>query len=785
MIGIRGFMGGVACIALVTAMSGAVLMASSGRVLAQEQAGTSFSVPAQPLAQAVNQIARTAGLSVVIEGSTATQSNPVSGSMPVEQALDSALAGTGASWRFTAPGSLAVTLPAAAPAAVLDMGDGTVVLDTVVITAAGFAQSIIDAPASITVIPSEELEKRAYSSLQDAVRDVEGVSMAGGVKGDISIRGMPADGTLILVDGRRQNSTRGLNPKGGNAVDDNWMPPIGAVERIEVVRGPMGSRYGSEAMGGVINIITKKVADEWGGSVGVESTFPTGSDEGDGKQVDFYLSGPIVRDRLGLQFWGYRTQRDEDEILGGQNDFKTWNGTARLWYTPNTDHDLMFEYQRQDQDYLERAGRSASATTDTERDYRRESMTLAHTGRWSFGTSELSITQDKGRREAYTVTPDTGDRVEDNWSPETRNTTIEGSMVMPLGAHTLSFGASWQREKLRIGGQRLGDGETGEVRADVTKWSIFVEDEWQIRDNFNLTLGARYDDNEIYGGHVSPRVYGIWHIDDTWTVKAGVASGFKAPTMREYNPLFGNPQRGGATTWGNPDLEPETSLNKEIGVYYDAGGPFTGNVTLFHTDYDDKIANTGSRCLNAPEGEPTNGDGCWIGADGNPRSLYFNVPEAVMQGVELAGRWEIDDSFTLSGNWTFVDSKMKTGDISIYGFPLGQADGLAAVATPRHVANLRLDWQARDDLSTYLRVNYRGKDNQGVNWGGGSSPQDKSAGDIVTVDLGGSWQISDQASFNFGVLNVADKRVYDPDVTTRYQYMEEGRRVWLGLRSQF
>lgn len=106
MIGTSRFLGGVACIALMAAMSGAVVTVSAGRASAQEQAESRFSVPAQPLAQAVNQIARQAGLSVVIDGISTAQSNPVSGAMPVGQALDAALAGTGANWRFTGPGNL-------------------------------------------------------------------------------------------------------------------------------------------------------------------------------------------------------------------------------------------------------------------------------------------------------------------------------------------------------------------------------------------------------------------------------------------------------------------------------------------------------------------------------------------------------------------------------------------------------------------------------------------------------------------------------------------------------
>lgn len=778
------------CLGFWAAVAGGMVATGIVSAAAQTVSGTvKFEIARLPVSRAVNELANAAGISVLIEGSgQAVEGNAISGTMTVDAALSALLSGTGASYRFTGPSSVVVTLPDTLAGQLPKTdGAGGVTLGTIVISAGGFAQTLADAPASITVVPAEEIEKRGYTSLQDAVRDVEGVTVSGGVKGDISIRGMPADGTLILIDGRRQSDTRNLNPKGGNAVDDNWIPPIGAIEQIEVIRGPMGSRYGSDAMGGVINIITRKAASEWSGTIGTEATLPTSGNEGDGHQLDVYLSGPLVRDRMGLQFWGYVGDRDEDRIPGGQNDFSQANGTLRLWYTPNENHDLMLEFQRHSQDYRESVGLSAASTAiaDTERDYLRESVTLAHSGRWALGTSELSFSMDESRRKAFSVDPATGIAVEDSWSPRIHNYTLEGSMVMPLGeSHTLSFGAAWQREKLLLGGQRLGDGSTGVVEADVDQWSIFLEDEWRVVDGFNLTIGLRYDDNDIFGDHVSPRIYGTWHIDDAWTLKAGVATGFKAPSMRQYNPDFGNPQRGGATTWGNPELSPETSINKEIGLYFDDGGPFSGNITLFHNDYRDKIADTGSRCLTAPPGEPVNA-GCWTGADGNPMSVYFNVPEAVMRGVELAGRWEINPSWSLSGNWTFVDSKMHTPGLSVYGFPLDQADGLAAVSTPRHVASLRLDWQVHDDLSSFARINYRGEDNRGINWGGGSTPMAESKGDLLTFDTGGSWQISDDATLNFAALNLLDKRVYDPNVTTHYQYIEEGRRFWIGLRNNF
>jgi len=199
--------------------------------------------------------------------------------------------------------------------------DGAVAtLSTVVVTASGFEQDIIDAPASISVISREKLEKGAYRDLTDALRDVPGVIMtpSDNNTSDISLRGMAASYTLILVDGKRV-STRETQTNGSTGTDQSWVPPLEAIERIEVVRGPMSSLYGSDAMGGVVNIITRKVPKEWGGSLRLDSTLQAHSRSGNISQGNFYVAGPIKEDLLGLSVYGVYSYRGEDDIQEGYN----------------------------------------------------------------------------------------------------------------------------------------------------------------------------------------------------------------------------------------------------------------------------------------------------------------------------------------------------------------------------------------------------------------------------------------------------------------------------------
>src|SRR5690554_1075238 len=237
-------------------------------------------------------------------------------------------------------------------------------LENIVVTAAGFEQALRDAPASISVVSREELERRRFSNIGEAIADVPGVDVRSGTGKtgglNVSIRGMPADYTLILIDGRRQNASGDVTPNGFGETATSFIPPLSAIERIEVIRGPMSTLYGSDAMGGVINIITRRVADEWSGSVAVDTTFQEDRDAGNSQNLTLYTSGPLVEDRLGLQLRGRLFDRDSSERMIPENDTgrdprpgeaRIYSIGGRLNYTPDDTHELWLDLERARQVY--------------------------------------------------------------------------------------------------------------------------------------------------------------------------------------------------------------------------------------------------------------------------------------------------------------------------------------------------------------------------------------------------------------------------------------------------
>lgn len=190
--------------------------------------------------------------------------------------------------------------------------------DVMVVTASGYEQKLRQAAASISVISQSELNQKSYTDLADALSDIEGVDVhstmgkTGGL--DISIRGMSSSYTLILIDGIRQNGTSDVTPNGFGAMNTSFMPPLSAIERIEVIRGPMSTLYGSDAIGGVVNIITKKVPNEWASTATLEHTFQENTDFGDSSKFSFYSGGALIEDKFGLSLRGSIFRRGASQV---------------------------------------------------------------------------------------------------------------------------------------------------------------------------------------------------------------------------------------------------------------------------------------------------------------------------------------------------------------------------------------------------------------------------------------------------------------------------------------
>lgn len=681
-----------------------------------------------------------------------------------------------------ASGALAQIQPGQPP-------DGEATLGTVVVTASQREQAIKEAPASISVITRKDIEARPYNSLADIMRSVEGVSVVGAGPNDqdISIRGMPGEYTLMLVDGKRQNTRETMN-RSTAGVQANLLPPLSAIERIEVVRGPMSSLYGADAMGGVINVITRKVPEKWGGTVTVGGVLQQEKNQGDTQSVDFWVGGPIKKDVVGLQVSGKALHRGEDNIYyplngtSGANGQRDLSFDVKLAVKPARNQDFSLNAGREQLTYLSTPGQSIAVptprnvpTTIVETRHAREYWGVTHSGRWDFGNSTLSLYGERGTQDQWTASGRTPIK------PAITDTVLEGKLEVPWAG---------ERNILTAGGQHIWAQLSGVGRQDAVPkghapnsdsikrdaWALFGENDYFVNSRFTLTTGVRLDHDDRYGSHVSPRVYGVYKLSPTWTMRGGVSSGFKPPTLRQSTAGYCMTTGGVAgavpgTLCGNANLKPETSLTQELGVRYDQGKSQL-SLTLFNNLLKNKVSSydTGVADPNSP---------------GRNIYAYNNIDKVKLYGLELgvgthlATQWKISGSYTMTQSRREGKSERAFNGSSLNGYPLDK--------TPKHKLNMQVDWTPLPQLNLYTDINYIGSEQWAAFRNGAQGVRERPS--TTTFDLGGMYRISKNLAINFAVLNLTNKMVPVDDRSranglSGNWMVDQGRRFALSLTAQ-
>ena len=528
-------------------------------------------------------------------------------------------------------------------------------LSTIVVSAAGFEQDIKNAPASISVVTKEDIEKKNATSIADLLADVPGIDIRNGIGKtsglNISMRGLDNNYSLILIDGRRQTTSSDVTPNGFGESSNGFLPPLSSIERIEVIRGPMATRYGSEAMGGVINIITKKISNEWNGNV-----MEHGS-EADSWKTSVVVNGPIIQDKLGIQLRGSYLDRQKSERIpgtsgrdprpseadiydiGGKLSFKL-NDQNSFWidgfHSSQTYKNDDNRLGTQDWTSIPRGATGLGATGyKDELEFKRDQISAGHDGDYSFGQWTSYVSQTKTETLGRTIPFRTfQNNVGEGTDRTLENTDFvaDSHVVLPIANHKLTLGAEYKEAK--IADDIAGFGST--FKKD--SFSVYAEDEWRILDNLGFTLGGRYEDHSGFGGQFSPRAYLVWNTTDQLTFKGGVSTGYKAPSAKQlHDGVISVSGQGTSFGIGSPDLEPEESTNYELGFNYN-----NGNLDLTTTAFFNKIENLiteGPDLLNCYSATNPNRPGCVSYGSHITQDTFtqnINANEAETKGVELS-----------------------------------------------------------------------------------------------------------------------------------------------------
>ncbi|WP_426072764.1 TonB-dependent receptor domain-containing protein [Janthinobacterium sp. DSP2-3-3] len=637
-------------------------------------------------------------------------------------------------------------------------------MNTVVVTASGTAIDIKDAPASISVITREEIERQPVYDLNTLLRRIPGVTGGTSPVGEeskIKLRGLPDKYTLILVDGKRVGSSAdtAYRPDLGRQ-DLNWISPD-MIERIEVVRGPMSSLYGSDAMGGVINIITRKVPGKWNGSATANYTQPQDSDRGTAHQLGVNLAGPLS-DTVGMRLGVSQSRQNPDEKFdkaGGIGGERNQTVSGQLTWALDKKQNLSLDASYGKQQAMDSAARDADGEAVISgwgaSKLIRKSIGLGYEGRFDFGKAKVNLYHnDFDNQFIGTVA-------------KSKDSTLDANLEKRVGwggiEQMLVMGGQWKHQELTntdtigtIPTDYLGNPVSGATLSGTTS-ALFAEDQLFLRDNLTATAGLRLDHHSKFGNHYSPRLYLVYHPAPAWTIKGGISQGFRAPSLKENAPGAATQSRGGGCNGlrplgyitggcymaGNADLKPETSTAGEIGVAWEQNGWDVG-LTYFHTDFKNKI-------------------------DYAPLGFYQQRWWTKMTNIQKARTSGLEGTLTIplskNLNWR--------NNVTYMAEAKNLTTGANLLSTPKLSWYSALGWQVNDQLFGEVSAQYTGKELDA------GKLADKA---YTIVDTVVSYKVTPQWTVRGGVQNLFKK---GPMADGLVDYYVPGRRMFVGLTSRF
>lgn len=653
-------------------------------------------------------------------------------------------------------------------------------LATIVVSAAGFEQDIKNAPASISVVTKEDIEKKNATSIADLLADVPGIDIRDGIGKtsglNIKMRGLGNEYSLILIDGRRQTTSSDVTPNGFGESANGFLPPLASIERIEVIRGPMATRYGSEAMGGVINIITKKISSEWNGNVTVSGNVMEHGGEADSWKTSVVVNGPIIQDKLGLQLRGSYLDRQKSERIPGTSGRDPRPSAAdiydvggKLSFKLNDQNNFWVDGFHSSQTYKNDDNRLGTLDTPARAngykdklEFKRDQIAVGHNGDYSFGQWNSYVSQTKTETIGRTIPRNTFPGNAAGGQDRTLKNTdfvADSHVVMPIADHKLTVGAEYKEAK--IADDIAGLGAT--FKKD--SFSVYAEDEWRILDNLGFTLGGRYEDHSGFGGQFSPRAYLVWNANDELTFKGGVSTGYKAPSAKAlHDGVISVSAQGASFGIGSPNLKPEESTNYELGFNYN-----NGNLDLSTTTFFTKIKNRiteGSALQNCFSASNPNQPGCvsygsHITQDSFSQSI--NADEAETKGVELSVKYSIIPEWDIKAAYTYMETEITKG----------KNKGSYLSNVPKNAFNMTSTWHINDAFDLWLQHEYKSERKR--------YDIAQTTGDDALIynatnnklkaynlfNLGASYSVNNQLRFNGAVNNLLDK-----DFTSNGSYID-------------
>ena len=547
--------------------------------------------------------------------------------------------------------------------------DSVPIMDETLVTATRTETPVRELGVSTTVITEEEIDERQAIDAQDILRAVPGfnISRTGGRGGTTSLytRGGESDYNKVLIDGVSVNL-------GGGDFDFGSLQTAN-FERVEIVRGPQSALYGSDAIGGVINFITKPGEGKPSLRASTSNgTYLKGDKNYVGEQSVSFTGG---NETIGASLAYARV--DDNGYLDVNHDY--WNNTfsGRVDVFPVEKLNLTFNGRYEDSKLKFPTGDAGDkySPLDPNQDLKNDDWVSGikaqyqmlswlehnvlfgyHYNEQEYNDPEDAVADPFGA--FFSETEETRYSIDYHFNiryPETE--TVRSTFTG--GFEYLDEDYDQQTRSIFLGFETKGS-----LEEDRDNWGWYAQEQLSFFNRLHLTAGARYEDNSEFGNEFVPRGSVAYELTQTGTVFRGAAGkGFKAATFTEQF------AQGFAT--GNPDLDPEKSYSWEVGVDQVLWkNQLVLGATYFYQKFDDLIT-----FINRPD----------------PLPDFENIQEAESQGIELMALCKPGYGFTFGGNYTYLDTEVKD-DGGVGGPSSPFEEGKDLLRRPEHTVSGYVNW---------------------------------------------------------------------------------------------
>ena len=643
---------------------------------------------------------------------------------------------------------LSVLALAGAVAAPAQVRAEDAVLPETVVTATRVPTPIDRVASAITVIDSEEIARRGLVTLSDALRSVPGLSVvesgAGGRNrvSSVFMRGANSEHTLVLVDGIVAN-----DPSSPSGAFDFSTLDLTEVERIEVLRGPQGTLYGSNAIGGVISIVTRAGKGPIGGSATVQGgSFGTFG-------VSGALRGGLDNDRLTFAVGAQRTQTDGFPLAPaslrppGQGGFDDgshdWTVNTKLGYrlSDALSFSAVGRFTKSFANVDFNPGDPNAEQRNDERFLRGEARLDLLEGRFS---NRIGIANTNYERRG-TNYPDAfyGDAALDENNGERTKFDWQGDVYV-TDDQIVTLGLEHEKESIDAS-STANDAFTSysaSTKAERDANAGYAQLQSAFGKNLFTTIGVRVDSSEGFGEYETWRVAPAYLIPETGTkLKASYGTGFKAPSLNQLYSVSAFNFSGFIFPFrGTPDLAPERSRGFEGGFEQKI---FGGRLNLGSTYYQNRI--TDLIVMNAAF------------------DSVENVGVAKVRGIESFANFRLSDTIGLRLDHSWTQS-------------MNGETGERLLRRPRHKASIGADWQATEEMSLSMDLLYVGT-RRDI---GRPNGEDLNAPPTFTADLSGRYSLTKDVSVFGRVSNILDRTYEDP-----LGMVAAGRAALFGVTANF